>query len=87
MRWTEIASELDESPRAGVIMSDLEQTPQGNDFWRARFSDAAAMGLRVGVVKFSQKDVRWFDPAAAIGQWLRAPLVHTDVARWSAISY
>jgi hypothetical protein len=61
--------------RHGAIMSDLEQTPQGNDFWRARIADAVAMKLRVGIVYMKQKRVDWFDPTAgqSVRQWLGSP--------------
>lgn len=75
--------------RYGAIMSDLEQTPQGNDFWRARMADAAGMGFHVGIVKLNQKDVSWFDPAAgqSTGQWLRAQNTYGTQKHFEAIRY
>jgi hypothetical protein len=57
--------------RYGTIMSDLVQTPQGNDFWRARLSDAAHLGHRVGIVKLNSKSVSWFNAnTTSFDDWL-----------------
>jgi hypothetical protein len=69
--------------RYPAIMSDLVQTPQGNDFWRRRMLDASQKGLRVGVVKVNKKSVDWFDPKAglSLGQWLGPPSKTYDPAK------
>lgn len=76
--------------RYGAIMSDLVQTPQGNDFWRARIADAAAMGFRVGIVHLNQKSVDWFNPTMgqALRQWLGASIATYDTPHhFEAIRY
>jgi hypothetical protein len=69
--------------RYPAIMSDLVQTPQGNDFWRRRMLDASQKGLRVGVVQVNQRTVDWFDPSAglSLGQWLGPPSKTYDSAK------
>jgi hypothetical protein len=76
--------------RYGAVMSDLAQTPQGNEFWRARMADAATLGLRVGIVQLNQKTVDWFDPAAGqtVRRWLGSARRTYDTAQqFDAIRY
>lgn len=45
------------------IISDSQQTPDGNRFWRSRLANAVSRGMRVARVDTNQHIVDWYDPS------------------------
>ena len=54
------------------IISDKEQTKDGQRFWRKRMSIANQMQLKVGYIQVGLNKIDWFDPSGGqlISQWM-----------------
>lgn len=54
-----------------TIMSDGQQTPSDEEFWRSRMAEASIGSYRVGILNFSTKTVKWWDRAGPFSVWLK----------------
>ena len=75
--------------RYPAIMSDRQQTTQGNDFWQARMTDAVMRHHRVGIADMNARRMNWYDPATDgdYQTWFRSQHTYDDPHRFQAIRY
>jgi len=60
-------------PKYGCILSDAQQTQDGNTFWINRMAEATRMGLRVGLANMTEQKISYFDPTRSTYlEWLKA---------------
>ena len=54
-----------------AIMSDSEQTPDGQSFWISRMTEAYGKGYKIALMNMSKNLIIWFDPkTTTLDQWL-----------------
>lgn len=58
-------------PKFGTIVSDNQQTKDGERFWRSRLTEANIAGLKIGLLLTKTQKVIWYDGSIHLPKWFK----------------
>lgn len=76
-------------PKYNAIMSDSQQTVNGNDFWLARLVDANLRNLKIGIANVANHAVIWYDANVdgTVMDWITNKDTFSEAEKYQNIRY